>query len=383
VLLDSHAVFFETSVTDPWNGARKPASPLRGRRVLGALLALVLSPALVAAAESPPGEPAPLPPPPASPALRELVIVLRPPEIDETLRIVLARVSGELAAARFQVRLGTLDREVDPGQQVDAAVTETGALAALAIQGGNDSLAIWVFDRVGQVATIQRMPLRQNDVARDAQVLALQAIELIRVSIINTWSPPAPPPPAPVEPEPAPVAAPVGRRAPVSLGLGVASLWDRGMPGPQWMASLNAALGLGRGLAAYVRLAGLGPSLTVERTDGTASIDRQVGALGMSWVFWTHARWDLYVALAVGAEHVQAQGMTSDPTRGAHSGNGWLPFVLGGVGGTARLGQHLSLVAEVDGVAALSRLDVRIGDIRTQPFSLPGILGDVGLRATF
>jgi hypothetical protein len=155
----------------------------------------VMGPVLVtgggaAAAAAPPGGPGGgtgLP-------TRGLVVVLRPDDVDPLTRTALARVTGELAAARFQVAVVALDPNVDPTQQVETVTPEFNPVAAFAIAHVSDvrgdTMAIWVCDRLGGHTTIQRMAIRGGDVSQDAEVLALEAIELIRVSIAGLW--PAP-----------------------------------------------------------------------------------------------------------------------------------------------------------------------------------------------
>ena len=121
----------------------------------------------------------------------------------------------------------------------------------------------------------------------------------------------------------------------------------------------------------------------IPNTYGSASIHRELGAAGMDWTFLSHGRWGLFATLAIGVAHVRIGGATSDPLRQAYDVSAWIPFGLGGLGGTVRLGQHLALAAELDGVGAFSNVNLQIGDSRTQPFSRPGILGDVSLRALF
>ena len=337
----------------------------------------------------------------------ELVVVLRPSDLDDTMRTVLARVVGELAAARFQVQVGLLDLVQDPAQQLEAAVSQSRVLAAFAIEGGRDTLTIRVFDRASHVASIQRIEVRQGDIARDAQALALEAVEWVRVSLANSWPmpPSTPPPTSPASPPPtAPRAPPVPaapvtvigaetpqagssgpglRRPPVSVGLGIALLRDLGLSSSHWMASLHAEVRASSRLAVHARFAGLGPSTTVAAPDGSATMDRQIGSLGGAWYLWTGTRADLHVTAAIGAEHVSARGTASDPTRGAHEGSAWSPLVLSGLGATVHGGPHVAAWARLDGAWAWSPLQFRIGSALTDPLSRPAILGDLGVQVTF
>ena len=121
------------------------------------IFALIASPLVAAAyavAAPPPAVEAPSP-------TRGLVIVLRPPEVDEMTRIALGRVTGELTAARFRVAIMPLDLGRDPGPQVEVVAPESNPVAVFAMthisDRDGDTIAIWVCDRLGRRTTIQRM----------------------------------------------------------------------------------------------------------------------------------------------------------------------------------------------------------------------------------
>lgn len=314
---------------------------------------------------------------------RGLVIVLRPNDVGELTRTALARVTGELAAARFKVTVVPLDPHLDPTPQVETVAPESKAVAAIAIghmtDYNGDTIAIWVCDRLGRRTTIQRMTMRGNTISQDAEVLALEAIELIRVSIAGLWPVPRPAPPEPNTPLP----TKGWERPEISVGIGIASLQDAGMPSPQWMGALTAMAKWPRGFAVRGQVTGLGPSLTLTRTDGTAAVHRELVSLGLAWFFWSGERVHSYLAMAAGAEHVDAAGAAAVPARGTHASSAWAPIASAGLGGTAQLTPRVSLSASVDGLWAWSKLDVLIGDTQTKPFSRPGALVNVGLRATF
>ena len=217
---------------------------------------------------------------------RGLVIVLRPNDVDELTRTALARVTGELAAARFQVTVVPLDPNSDPTPQVETVAPESKAVAAFAIghmtDYNGDTIAIWVCDRLGRRTTIQRMTMRGNNISQDAEVLALEAIELIRVSIAGLWPVPRSTPLEPVTPAP----TPGGGRPEIAIGLGIASLQDVGIPSPQWMGALTGMAKWPQGFAARGQLTGLGPSLTLSGPDGSAAIHRDLASFGPAWFFW-------------------------------------------------------------------------------------------------
>jgi hypothetical protein len=318
-----------------------------------------------------------------TPSTRGLVIVLRPGDIDSLTRTALARVAGELAAARFQVIVLPLDPNVDPTQQVETAGPESSPVAAFAIahtSPNTDTVAIWVCDRLGRRTTIQRMAMRGGDISQDAEVLALEAIELIRASIAGLW----PPPPARHAPtEPATTAGPPPhRRFPLSVGVGLAMLQDIGLASPQWMGSLTGMVPWTGRLTVRGQLNGLGPALTLSGNYGTAVIHRELGSFGLAWTFWSGERVHSFFSAAVGVEHLSADGSAADPTR-AHPRTAWSALGALGIGAAARLGDEVTFFAELDGIATAPPLVLRIANTDTKPFSRPGVLVNVGLQTTF
>jgi hypothetical protein len=323
-------------------------------------------------------------------ATRGLVIVLRPSDADadELTRTALARVTGELTAARFQVTVLPLDPNLDPTPQVESAAPESQPVAAFAIarvtDAKRDTIAIWVSDRLGRRTTISRIAMRGDNISQDAEVLAIEAIELIRVSIAGLWPTPARTQATQLmgggtSTQPAPASA---NGPEFSLGLGIAMLVDIGLPSPQWMGSINGMLMWPRGLAARARLSGLGPALTLSGDYGTAMVHRELATLGVAWVFWRHERVQSLISVAMGAEHLTADGAAADPAR-ARTASAWSALGMAGIGAAVRWGAGISLGAEVNAVVTAPPVNLRIADTDTKPFSRPGVLVNVGLQVAF
>jgi len=332
------------------------------------------------------GGAAPSGPPPGAQGPRGLVIVLRPADVDELTRTALARVTGELAAADFQTAFVDLDPLQDPTKQVESVASESHVVAAFAIAHIGDpqdrAIAIWVSDRVGRRTTIVRMEMQGDDVSQDAAVLALNAIELIRVSLAGLW-PNSPEKVATAPPESKVTAVPL-QQAQFTVGLGIAALQDFALPSPEWMGTLTAQAMWPRGLGIKAVVSGLGPALTLDGKYGTATVHRQLASLGLAWTFLRRTRMQSFAALSGGVVHLVGQGSTADPTRAvARSGDAWSALAAAGVGVTVRLDGRLWLAGELDGIATLPPLIIRIADTDTKPFSRPGVLANVGLHVSF
>jgi hypothetical protein len=313
---------------------------------------------------------------------RGLVIVLRPADVDELTRTALARVTGELTAADFQTTFVTLDPLQDPTGQVETVAPESHAVAAFAIahfgEPNGRTIAIWVSDRVGRRTNIVRMEMQGDDISQDAAVLALNAIELIRVSLAGLW--PAPSQvitPAPPAPTPGPAQPPQ-----FSIGLGMSAQQDLGLPSPQWMGSLMAMVTWPNGLGIKAEVNGLGPALRLNGNYGSATVHRQHGLLGLAWTFLRRERVESFVVVSAGVAHLSGEGATADPARAvARSGAAWSALGAAGIAARVRLVKMLWLGAELDGIATVPPLDIRVADAK--PSSRFGVLANVGLQVCF
>jgi len=312
---------------------------------------------------------------------RGVVIVLRPADVDELTRTALARVAGELTAAEFQTAFVTLDPRQDPTTQVETVAPESRAVAAFAIAHIGDpqghTIAIWVSDRVGRRTSILRMTVEGDDISHDAAVLAVNAIELIRVSLAGLW----PAPPQATTPERAAAPSPGTQ---ITIGAGIAAQQDISQQWPQLMGSLMAMVTWPRGLGIRAEVGGLGPALTLNGNDGTATVYRQHASLGLTWTFLRRTRVRSFVALSAGVAHLSGQGATNDPARAfPRSGSAWSALGAAGIAAALRLGGRFWLAAEIDCLETLPPLVVRIAGTDNKQFSRPGVLFNVGLQISF
>jgi hypothetical protein len=165
----------------------------RGRRVAGAgavLAALAL--AATVRAES---------------ARRVVLVVPEAPGAVATE--ALARVRGELGAARFEVETDTVANNVDRRATVEQALRKADARAAFGIFFGSGVAEIWVSDSVSGRTVVQTLPLSTAAPERRAAVLAVKAVDLLKATLAEVWvaaptataptqaAPPAPSPPVP------------------------------------------------------------------------------------------------------------------------------------------------------------------------------------------
>jgi len=160
----------------------------RGRRVAaaGALLA-ALTLAATVRAES---------------ARRVVLVVPEAPGAVATE--ALARVRGELGAARFEVETDVVANNVDRRATVERALRKADARAAFGIFFGAGVAEIWVSDSVTGRTVVQTLPLSTAAPERRAAVLAVKAVDLLKATLSEVWV--AAPPPTPTAPTPPPAA---------------------------------------------------------------------------------------------------------------------------------------------------------------------------------
>src|SRR6516162_567891 len=218
----------------------------------------MIAPALLLALHAT-GTPPATPPSGQAPS-RGLVVVISPAAEDELTRNAMARITGELAAAPFQVEMTPANPSADIMTEVESVGRDRLPVAAFAIvrEGGErpGTVAVWVSNRITETTTVHRVMVRGGDVDGAAAHLAVEAVEFVRASLAGLW--PAASKPPPPEPPPPPPPPPPSRH--LAVGVGVGLFRDFGTAPVFWEPSLSASLEVADELALRTRLAGLGPS---------------------------------------------------------------------------------------------------------------------------
>ena len=105
-------------------------------------------------------------------------LVLRPPNVDELTRTALTRVTASWRRP-FRVTIVPLDPRWIPPTQVETVASGVQPVVRVAIahvtDSSDDTIAIWVCDRLGRRTTIERMTMHGEKVSQEAEVLALGA----------------------------------------------------------------------------------------------------------------------------------------------------------------------------------------------------------------
>jgi hypothetical protein len=321
-----------------------------------------------------------------------LVIVLRSIAPDELTQTALARVTGELSAARFRVLLLPLEAQANPAREVETVGADQEPVAAIAIArvhaAAGDAVAIWTCDRRTRRTTILRIQMSSTPPQRQAAVLAVEAIELIRASVsgldtalsVPARPPPGPPPAPPVVSPPRSGATTGGSR--LVLGLGGAAAWDVGLGGPAWSPVLWGGLRATRNLTISGRISALGSALKVTAPAGTADVHRDVAAVVLAWTFGRRGPLEGFLSLAAAIEQLRAEGAAPSPAR-ASTATAWPVLGIAGAGVRLHVAEQLAIVAAAEGVLASRRLTLRFDDTESNSLSRPGVLLHGGIEASF
>jgi hypothetical protein len=354
---------------------------MRGARAIVPLAALAATTFRTSAA----GAPAP-----------PTVIVLHATGNEITTEAV-ARVEGELGAAGFAVV--DLPVEGDVRSSVERAGGPRSPVAAFAIvstppaePGGASVAEIWVSDRIRRKTLIQKMSIDVTNRAREAEILAVQAVELLKASLAELWlssvTPPAreehasaaadravPEAPGPPREARGPLAATLGLQAGVGLVEGFTA-----RP-PLWAPALRVSHALSAGFAARIALFGLGPPTHIEGAAGSARVDTQIAAIEAAWTWRPHAVVVPLVFVSAGAQHVRVTGSAAPPYV-ATTTDTWAALTAAGVGAAMPLTPWLYWVAEGCGTIAWPSTGVRIADVFADRVGGPSLMVDAGLGGT-
>ena len=129
------------------------------------------------------------------------VVLVVPEAAGAVATEALARVRGELGAARFEVETEVVATNVERRATVERALRKADARAAFGIFFGSGVAEIWVSDSVTGRTVVQTLPLSAAAPERRATVLAVKAVDLLKATLAEVWvpapaSPAAPSPPA-------------------------------------------------------------------------------------------------------------------------------------------------------------------------------------------
>jgi hypothetical protein len=325
------------------------------------------------------------------------VVVLRPPKADEVTTETLVRVQGELEAAGFDVDVLPLEG-TDPKDDIETAGQDRNPVAAFALfvypDGGmgQQRAEIWISDRVRQKTVIQRASLTEADAGRNSAVLAVRAVELLKVNLAGFWAlpPTAPTPPpstAAAAPPPHDVAAPPHDVPPRprtafangwGAGVGVGVVESFGSMGATWAPDASLSYGWASGLSVRASFLGLGPGATLTGSQGSARVDEQLVMIDLVKTWWPRAPLVPFVVASAGAQHVHVAGAAAAPYI-AHSSDEWSFAAAAGAGLGVPVLATLSIVVQARGFAAWPPTTVDVAGADVGKAGGPSLLVDGAL----
>jgi hypothetical protein len=245
----------------------------------------------------------------ASAAFAQTVVLLRPEAGDSELLDLYHRLSGELSSHQFvtlEVNLSALS-----GMSLARMALERDAVAALAPErdGGAITLRMWLVDSLGQ-GQERRIAAEPSD--DTASLIALRAVDLLRVSLTE----PEPEPEPASQPQPQPTAAERPPRAgPPKFWLGASGLMLRA--GERFGFGFGPLLGLFYRATPWLhvglQLAGPITGARLTTSSGDAIMYQELAWFEARAIVLRAGGLQVAPLIGVGAYFVQAQGAARAP----------------------------------------------------------------------
>jgi hypothetical protein len=319
------------------------------------------------------------------------VILLRLAAPDDVTTEAMARVNGELKAAGFDVEVVAFSGD-EAKRDLENAGRELKPVAAFAIfvrpfEAGASVAEIWVCDRIRQKIVIQNAVLHDTDRGRGSEILAVRAVELLKASLADFWSPTPPPHVDPKPPEPSPAAAAPEHEAKArtafgsGLGAGLGAGIAESVGGPTWSPDATVSYGWPSGLGVHATFIGLGPAATFSATNGSASVEQQIAVIEAVKAWWPRSAAVPFVTAGAGAQRCHVVGVGSSPYQGHTLDRGSVLTAVG-AGIAIPLVSTVSLVAQARGLAAWSPTVVEVAGVEAGRVGAPSVRVDVGLFGT-
>ena len=284
-------------------------------------------------------------------ALASTVLLVRPPNPSRVASEALVRMHGELASAGFDVSFAAAMVGVDARASLEMLASGPGVDAVVAILGDNspDAIEVWVVARENGGSVVRRTPY-QTGGERDAEVLAIRAIELLRASLLEVDLAGLTPRP-PAQAKPAEVARAVehapeprdGSRWGLEVGGSMVTSFDA--VGPAGVPFLRFDGAIAPWCVAQATFAGLGTRARVGTSVGSAEISEQFVLGGATFRWRAHKGVHPALSLAVGALHTSAEGRADWPYTQQTAAR-WSFLADAGVGLRLALGTRYEMAIE-------------------------------------
>ena len=314
---------------------------------------------------------------------RRVAFVVRGTPPDALAAEVVARLRGELRAARFEVEPAAQPDEGSAREIVEGAAREPGVLAAMGVFFDAGEPEVWVADARSGRTTVEPL-LDPAGGERRANALAARAVDLLRAVLSQIPADKRREAPvavvAPPEPVVAPPAAPVEDSARVLESTLVAGVsWLRAGAAGTLAPALSLAVARDH-LGARVALSGLGASAERGAEAGSARVGQDLV------LFEVLACWRLRRAMracGAGGGGVERLRVTGDAASGFAGTNSTRWSGIAAVGGSLAWtpGRWLVVAADARAVGAWPSTKVRVDDVTVVEVGGPGVLLTAGVGA--
>jgi len=315
---------------------------------------------------------------------RRIALVVQGVPADATAAEVLARIRGELRAARFDVALAP-PGEGAPRQMVETEARRPGVAAAMGIFFDGAEPEVWVADARSGRTTVQPLMDPAGGEPRPG-VLAAKAVDLLRAILAELPSRERPAPPAPVTPvppvlvaAPAPSPPPASRRGILLVG----GAWLRAGGVGTFAPSLSWAwLGASTRLGGRLVASGFGTS-TEKTGDGGSVRVGQDFVLAEILACWRPGG-SLRACLAAGAggEVLTVRGTGASSAFEGSNHTLWSGVAAAGGSLIWTPRRWLALGADARAVGAWPSTAVRIQEVSVVRAGGPGVALTAGVGAS-
>jgi len=329
------------------------------------------------------------------------IVLVSPSDLTDAAREMEVRTRGELEAAGFAIVDATSEPGSDIRTTLEAAVTNAGAVAAIALKTDPDasSVEVWVSDRLTNKLSIRRVAT--TGATDTPELVAIRTVELLRASLIEITDPaptePPPPPPQKLPPavrhlaEPKPERNPTGWRG-FGIEVGIAGILhvDPPNPGVAPMARLSYGSKLGVG----ARLTWIGPSFGpgLAGSLGTSVMGRAnlIEELAIAELTVSPALpkpFELMFYAGTGVNHVAGSGTVFNDQKHGVEGLSQTATVFAftvGLAGAVRVAPHVAIDLDLLGAFTAPRIDIQFGtNNQIGTIGRPTLGATSGVRASF
>jgi hypothetical protein len=303
----------------------------------------------------------------ATDVFAQRIVLLRPRSSDPAIMSAFAHLQGELAVHDFEVVLVDTSNDAAGPDDLERVAEQEDAVAAVSLLRSKDAASadIWISDRV--TGKTSRRTITTPPRPEGPSVLAVRAVDLLRASLREFGSAPAPPSDiVGAAPSRAPArvldwAAPAPAAAPrFTLEAGVAA--QAALSGFRSAFGPSIAAGYDPSRRIALRLVFQGPLWGARHVAENASVtmlQEQIMA-EVRWRFWSGEMLSCAALGAVGVHHLAVQGDATAPYE-PRSDAAWTALAAVGLGAEWRFARAAALSLRARSLALAPRPVINVG----------------------